>query len=113
MLHWGIDNIKQEKNRLFFDLKSIIKLHKLRQFISFFIPRKYSLTVDYYSPLDTFKIYEQIIDEANNVVKSWGGELYFVYYPHAARYFNNIIHHFPLTKYDHMIKLMKKKYTYY
>ena len=99
----------REKTNLFLDLKSIIKLHKLRQFISFFIPRKYSLTVDYYSPLDTFKIYEQIIDEANNVVKSWGGELYFVYYPHAVRYFDNIIHPYPLTKYEHITKIMKEK----
>ena len=99
----------KKKNNLIFELKTIIKLHKLRQFISSFIPRKYSLTVDYYTPLDTFKTYEQIIDEANKIVKKWDGELYFVYLPHAARYFGSVVYPYPLTKYEYMLKIMKNK----
>ena len=53
--------------------------------------------------------YKSLLDEAINTVNIWGGEIYFVYYPHAARYFSHVVHPYPLRKYDYMLDLAKKK----
>ena len=101
---------KKRKNRNLFDTaKSIVKLYHLREFISFFIPRKYSLTLQYYSPIDAFEIYSQILDEAIKTADDWGGKIYFVYYPHSARYFDSLVYPYPLRKYDFMLDLVNKK----
>ena len=100
---------KNRSHNFFKELKSILKIYHVRQFISFFIPRKYSLINEYYSPLKTFEIYEQIIDKAVEISSSWGGEIYFVYYPHATRYFGNIVYPYPLRKYEHMLNMINDK----
>lgn len=100
---------RKSNNDIFFTIKGILKLYHLREFVSFFIPRKFSLTLQYYSPLNTFEIYSQVLDEAINTVNMWGGEIYFVYYPHAARYFSHVVHPYPLRKYDYMLDLAKQK----
>lgn len=94
---------------IYFTIKGILKFYHLREFISFFIPRKYSLTLQYYSPLKTFDLYSQILDEAIDTARIWGGEIYFVYYPHAARYFNHAVHPYYLRKYDDITEMVKKK----
>ena len=96
--------VEKKKNDLYFEIRSIVKLYNLRNFISHFIPRRYSLTIHGYSPLNTFDTYEKIIDKAINITNSWGGKFYFVYYPHAARYFESVIYPYPLRKYDYMKK---------
>lgn len=100
---------RKSGNDIFFTIKGVLKLYHLREFLSFFIPRKFSLTLQYYSPLNTFEIYSQVLDEAIKTVNTWGGEIYFVYYPHAARYFNHLVHPYPLRKYDYMLDLVKQK----
>ena len=49
------------------------------------------------------------MDEAVDTANIWGGEIYFVYFPHAARYFNDAVHPYAWRKYDDMIDMVKKK----
>jgi len=92
-----------------FDLNQLIKLYNLRLFISYFIPREYSLVNDYYSPIKTFKIYEKILDEAIKVSIKWEGQIYFVYIPSSTRYFSGGIQRYPKRKYEYMKKMILKK----
>ena len=109
------DRVKKKEKIVTFSIlqKSIVKLYHLREFISFFIPRKYSLTLQYYSPIDAFEIYSQILDEAIKTADDWGGKIYFVYYPHSARYFDSLVYPYPLRKYDFMLDLVNKKIKNY
>ena len=52
--------------------------------------------------------YFDILEYANKVVKSWGGELYFVYHPDYSRYigFNSL--KYSERKYGSFIKRLKK-----
>ena len=43
------------------------------------------------------------------ITESWGGNFYFVYYPHASRYFDSIIHPYPLRKYEYVKKIISNK----
>ena len=102
--HQNKKNKQYTIERFWFDFKQTVKLYNLRLFVSYFIPREYSLVNEYYSPLKTFEIYYKILDEAIKTADNWGGQIYFVYYPQAGRYFNKIIHPYPLTKYEYMKK---------
>ena len=94
---------------LWFDLKQTVKLYNLRLFVSYFIPRKYSLVNSYYSPLETFETYEKILDEAIKTAENWGGQIYFVYIPSSTRYFSGGIQRYPKRKYEYMKKMILKK----
>lgn len=109
-----LQNKKSKKYTIksfWFDLKQTVKLYNIRLFISFFVPREYSLVNDYYSPLKTFETYDKILDEAIKVADSWGGQIYFVYYPQAGRYFDKMMYPYPLKKYEYMKKkiILKKQ----
>ena len=101
--------VTKKKLNIFSEIKSVLKFYKIRNFVSYFIPRRYSLILHGYSPINTFKIYEQIIDKAVEITESWGGNFYFVYYPHASRYFDSIIHPYHLRKYEYVKKIISNK----
>ena len=90
-----------------FKVKGILKLYKIREFVSYFLPRRYALVIKQYSSLDIFQSYEQVILEASNLTKSWGGNFYFAYYPHASRYFDSGLLMYPMTKKKRVLSIVE------
>jgi hypothetical protein len=95
------------KHDFLFKAKGILKLYKIREFVSYFLPRRYALVIKQYSSLDIFKSYKQAIMRASNLTKSWGGNFYFVYYPHASRYHDSKFLIYPLTQKKRLLSMVE------
>ena len=100
-------NQNNSKHNLLFKVKGVLKLYKIREFVSYFLPRKYALVIKQYSSLDIFKSYKQAIMRASNLTKSWGGNFYFVYYPHASRYHDSKFLTYPLTQKKRLLSMVE------
>ena len=100
-------NQTNSKHNLLFKVKGVLKLYKIREFVSYFLPRKYALVIKQYSSLDIFESYKQAIMRASNLTKSWGGNFYFVYYPHASRYHDSKFLIYPLTQKKRLLSMVE------
>ena len=92
-------------NGIFFKIKAIVKLYKLREFISFFLPREFALVRKQFTTLNVFDAYQQVLQEASNLVKNWGGNIYFIYYPHASRFHDSGFKTYSMTQKNKMINI--------
>ena len=101
--------IKQinQTHEFFFKAKGVLKLYKIREFVSHFIPRRYALVIKQYTSLDIFQSYAQVIMQASNLTKSWGGNFYFVYYPHASRYHDSGLLIYPMTQKKRLLSMVE------
>ena len=96
---------KDKKNEV--DFISLVKLTKLRAFSSLFFPENKSLVRYKYSKFNSMDEYFKVLKIANNLVKSWDGELIFVYHPHLTRYMASYAFQHGERQYVKFIKSVK------
>lgn len=100
------NKIRKKDNKV--KIVNIIKLNNLRNLLNSYLPNDKALVKYRYHPTNLMDDYFDILEYANKVVKSWGGELYFVYHPDYSRYigFNSL--KYSERKYGSFIKRLKK-----
>ena len=86
----------------------LLKLYKIRDFLTLFFPENRALISYRYSPIDTLNEYFKLIKIAKEITEEWGGEFYFVYHPHLTRYIGTYSLHYGQRQYGYFIKKLNK-----
>lgn len=105
----GINNknlINQNDNKL--NIINILKLRNSRNLLNSYLPNSRSLLRYRYYPNNLINDYFDILLQAEKLVKSWGGELYFVYHPDLARYLGFNSSKYRERQYGLFLKRLKK-----
>lgn len=86
----------------------LIKLYKIRDFLTHFFPVDKALISYRYAPVDTLNEYFKLIKIAKEITQEWGGEFYFVYHPHLTRYIGTYSLQYGQRQYGYFIKKLNE-----
>ena len=86
----------------------LIKLYKIRDFLTHFFPVDKALISYRYAPVDTLNEYFKLIKIAKEITEEWGGEFYFVYHPHLTRYIGTYSLQYGQRQYGYFIKKLNE-----
>lgn len=113
---WTVINEEYTKNRKESRLPSnsytkkliyIIKLQRVRDFITYFLPQNKALINYRYKPVDTLELYFKILINAKKLVEKSGGEIIFVYHPHLTRYLGTYAYQYGERQYTEILQRTK------
>ena len=85
----------------------IIKLQRVRDFISYFLPQNKSLISYRYRHIDSMKLYFEVLKKAKEQIEKSNGEIIFVYHPHLTRYLGTYSYQFGERQYSRILDEVK------